>query len=212
MLSQIESAYSPMRSSFAVTLLAAAFFSPAMALSDEVIFSDGAATEGNVLLIGDKKQWDTFVAAEPIGSASGYLVVEPDHEDQAMNATWNGRGEAQFFLAHEGPRDYTGHLEGNSALVLLLKVLSPPNKKVTIRMGCGYPCAANADIKKLLKAVPKEQWIRLSFDLKCFVDGGLNIKNVDTPLLLTTKGRMALSVADVRIVAGIGGDATIRCS
>lgn len=212
MLSQVESDYSPMKSSLAVTLLAAAFFSPAMALSDEVILSDGAATEGNVLLIGDKKQWDTFVSTDPISSASGFLSVSLNEEERAMVATWNGRGEAQFFLAHEGPRDYSGHLEGNSALVVLLKVVSPPNKKVTIRMGCGYPCAANADIKKLLKAVPKEQWIRLSFDLKCFVDGGLNIKNVDTPLLLTTKGRMALSVADVRIVAGLGGDATIRCS
>ena len=78
-------------------------------------------------------------------------------------------------------------------------------------MGCGYPCDSSADVTKLLKALPPEQWVRLSFDLKCFADGGLNVKNVDTPMLITTKGEMSLSIADVSVVPGLGPEATIRC-
>jgi beta-glucosidase len=179
--------------------------------ADQIIFTNGVASEGSVMLIGDKKQWDTFVGAEPISSASGYLAIDPGAEAASVKATWSGGGEAQFFVAHEAPMDYSEHLEQDSALVVVLKVEKKPKSEVLIRMGCGYPCASDADISKLLEALPHDQWVRLSFDLKCFVDGGLNIENVDTPLLLTTKGEMALSIADISIVPGIGPEATIRC-
>ena len=184
---------------------------PGLAVADETILSNGVPSEGNVALIGDKKMWDTIVGKEPISSASGYLSVQTDAELQALRADWNGKGEAQFFLAHESSRDYSAHLEQSSALVVLLRLEEAPNKKVQIKMGCGYPCDSSADVTKLLKALPPEQWVRLSFDLKCFADGGLNIKNVDTPMLITTKGEMSLSIADVSVVPGLGSEATIRC-
>ena len=182
-----------------------------VAIADEAVLENGSAVDGVTLMIGDKRQWDTVVGAESISSASGYLSAEPDDDAGAIKATWNGKGEAQIFLAHDGPKNYTELLEQEAALVVLIRVASPPKRKVVIKMGCGYPCAANADISKLLRALPVEQWLRVSFDLKCFADGGLNIKNVDTPFLLTTAGKMAVSISDVSIVPGAGGDATIRC-
>ena len=180
-------------------------------VADEIVLANGAAAEGDTLMIGDKRQWDTVVGAESISSASGYLSAETDTANGALNATWNGKGEAQIFLAHDSPKDYTKLLEQDAALVLLMQVVSPPKRKVIIKMGCGYPCAANADISKLLKALPADEWLRVSLDLKCFADGGLNIKSVDTPFLLSTAGKMAVSIADVNIVPGAGVDATIRC-
>jgi beta-glucosidase len=128
-----------------------------------------------------------------------------------LKARWNGKGEAQFFIANDGPADYSKLVEQDAALVVLMQIVTPPKKKVVIKMGCGYPCAANANITKLLKALPVEQWLRVSFDLKCFADGGLDITNVDTPLLLTTAGKMSVSMSDVSIVPGVGPEATIRC-
>ena len=179
--------------------------------ADEVVLVDGVAADGYTLMVGDKKQWDTIVNSDPISSASGYIAVEPDAAAGAINATWNGKGEAQLFLAYSEFQDFSGLLEQDSALVMLLQVTTPPKKRVVIKMGCEYPCAANADISKLLKALPVEQWLRVSIALKCFADGGLNVEHVDTPLLLLTRGRLALSVADVRIVPGIAESATIRC-
>ena len=179
--------------------------------ADEVVLVDGVAADGYTLMVGDKKQWDTIVNSDPISSASGYIAVEPDAAAGAINATWNGKGEAQLFLAYSEFQDFSGLLEQDSALVMLLQVTTPPKKRVVIKMGCEYPCAANADISKLLKALPVEQWLRVSVALKCFADGGLDIEHVDTPLLLLTRGKLALSVADVRIVPGIAESATIRC-
>ena len=194
-----------------LVFLPVAVFCTFAAAAQEVVMVDGIASESYKLLIGDKKQWDSVVDSVPISSASGYVSVEPDAAVGELNATWNGKGEAQLFLAHDGPQDYTEFLEQDAALVVVLKVVSPPKRKVTIRMGCGYPCAANADVTKLLIALPEEQWLRVSFDLKCFVDSGLNIRNVDTPLLLTTTGKMAISITDVGIIPDVGTDATIHC-
>lgn len=192
-------------------LCLAAMFVANTGVADEIVLVNGTAAEGNTLMIGDKRQWDTVVGAEPITSASGYLSTEPDSTEGAVKVTWNGKGEAQLFIATDSPRDFSELLEQDAALVMLMKVSAAPKRKTVIKMGCGYPCAANADITSLLKALPEDQWLRVSFDFKCFADGGLNVKNVDTPLLLTTAGKLAVSISDVSIVPGAGGDATIRC-
>ena len=179
--------------------------------ADEVVLVDGVAADGYTMMVGDKKQWDTVVYSDPVNSASGYLAVEPDPAERAINATWNGKGEAQLFLAYNEFQDFSALLEQDAALVMLLQVTTPPKRKVVIKMGCEYPCAANADISRLLKALPLEQWLKVSIALKCFADGGLDIEHVDTPLLLLTQGKLALSVADVRIVPGLAESATIRC-
>ena len=78
---------------------------------------------------------------------------------------------------------------------MVLSIEDPPSRNAVLRMGCGYPCSANADIGRLLQALPANEWVRVSVDLKCFVDGGLNAANVDTPFLLITDRKMALSIA-----------------
>ena len=179
--------------------------------AEEVYFENGKALDGTLLMVGDQKQWDARVWDQPMESASGYLSVAPDAEDGALDATWNGKGEAQLFLALTEKRDMGPLFEQDGALVVLLKVDKAPNKAVDLRMSCGYPCGADADISKLLKALPEGQWLRVSFDLKCYADGGLNSATVDSPFLISTKGKLALSVSDVRIVPGAGESATIRC-
>lgn len=212
MLSRVESPHKITTCLPGILLLASLSVVPRVVAGDEVILASGIPSEGNVMLIGDKKQWDTVVGGEPISSASGYLRAEPRAEEKAVRAEWNGKGEAQFFIAHGAPADYTQRLDEQSALVVILKVEKTPAKKVLIKMGCGYPCASTANITKLLKALTPQQWVRLSIDLECFASGGLDIRNVDTPFLITTRGEMSLSIADISLVSGLGPAATISCT
>lgn len=184
---------------------------PGLAVADEAIIANGIPTEGNVLLVGDKKQWDTPVGREPVSSASGFLTVEPEPEEKALGAQWNGEGEAQLFVAHAAPQDYSEALDQDAALVTILRIKKPPTEKVFMKMGCVYPCGSSAEVTPLLEALTPDQWVRLSFDLKCFSDGGLVVGRVDTPFLITTSGAMSLSIADISVVSGLGPDATIRC-
>ena len=192
-------------------LIAAACLTSGAVAAEETILAGGAAAEGYVMLIGDKKNWDTAVQQGPTSSALGFLSVAPDDDETAVNIRWNGDGEAQFFLARKEPADFSGYLEQDAALVAVMRLDKKPTGNATMRMGCGYPCGSNADISKLLGSIPTDQWVRVSFDLKCFVDSGLAFENVDTPWLITTRGELAVSIAEITMVPGAGPDATIRC-
>lgn len=196
---------------FLALVLPASLFMSATLVAQEPILADGVGGDGYLLFIGDPKQWDTPIGTEAISSASGYLSVEPDAEVGALRLSWNGNGKAQFFAAYPAPKDYSGYLEEKSALVLVLRVDKKPSREALIRMGCGYPCGSDADITRILKALPAEQWLRLSFDLRCFANGGLDVGNVDSPFLITTQGEMALSIAEISIAPGMAPEATVRC-
>ena len=193
-----------------VALLAGLTASVGAFPADIAIF-DGTARAPYALMIGDKGNWGIPVGDGQTASAMGYLTVTTDAETGARRAAWNGKGEAQLFLASPEPADLSAAVAADAALVMVLSVQQPPRRSATLRMGCGYPCSANADIGKLLKALPADEWLRVTVDLKCFVDGGLDAANVDTPFLLIADKKMTLSIADVRIVDGAGPDAIIRC-
>lgn len=181
------------------------------AQASEIVVFENAAVEPYQLMVGDKVNWGVSLPYAAGESAAGFVSLEKEADSDAMMATWNGKGEAQVYLVSPEPVDLTELAQQDGALVMLLKVNKKPKKQVTLRMGCGFPCAANADISKLLKALPEDQWLRLSVALKCFVDGGLNTKTVDTPLLLLNRGKLSLSIADVRLVPQAGSAATIKC-
>lgn len=186
------------------------FLVAGVASADIAIF-DGKASAPFELFVGDKRGWATPAAESPTASASGYLTVGADAETGARTATWNGKGEAQLYLGSADAQDLSAAAGADAALVMLLNVLAPPKRAVTLRMGCGHPCAANADISKLLQALPQDQWLRVSVDLRCFVEGGLDVSKVDTPFLLLTREKMSIAIADVRLVDGVGPSATISC-
>jgi beta-glucosidase len=177
---------------------------------DLVIF-DGSPRAPFAMFVGDEANWAVPVDATDVKSAAGLVSVETDPESGARRLVWSGQGEAQLYFAAPEGLDLSAYASGDAALVVLLRVDTPPKKRVALRMGCGYPCAAEADIRKLLRALPVDQWVRASFDLKCFAEQGLDVTRVDTPFLLLSPGQLGLSIAAVGIVPGLGPDATIRC-
>lgn len=172
-----------------------------------VAFSSGPR-DGWQVLAGDKQNWAVPVTDD---FATQNEVVRVQVEaDGAHRISWRGRAEGQYFVAGDAT-DVSPLLEASAGLVVVLQIHEAPSRAVSLRMGCGYPCAANADITRLLRALPVDQWVRVSVDLQCFADNGLDAGNVDMPFMLHTRGRMEVSVGEVRIEAGAGEAATIRC-
>ncbi len=87
-------------------------------VTEELVLTGGAAAPGYIMMIGDAKFWDQFVGSAPIASASGFLNVHSQSEAKIIDASWNGKGEAQLFLANEKPRDFTKFLKQDSKLVI----------------------------------------------------------------------------------------------
>jgi beta-glucosidase len=175
-----------------------------------VVFS-GQAISPYALFLGDEGGWKVPADQPPTSSRAGHVALEPNVEGAAPRVTWNGEGLGQVFLSDGAARDLRPFKGAEPALVILMKVHSRPNRSVTLRMGCGYPCAADADVTRLFRWLPMEEWAQVAIDLDCFTDMGLDLERVSTPFLLLTRGRLSVSLADVRLVPGMGDGATVAC-
>ena len=166
------------------------------------------------LYVGDKKEWRVPVSDSATQSWGGVVSVSGttrDVTDDARRITWNGKGEGQFFAQADTPQNLTNFLDADSALVVQLKVERAPTKGVTVRMDCQHPCGAKGDLTELLRKVPADTWIALAIDLRCFANGGADFNRIDTPFLLSTRGRLTVVTADISVVPGVADDAVIRC-
>jgi hypothetical protein len=86
MLSRAESPHRINACLLELLLVASLSTIPGVVVGDEAILANGIPSEGHVMLIGDKKQWDTMVVGKPISSASGYLRAELHAEEKAIRA------------------------------------------------------------------------------------------------------------------------------
>lgn len=172
-----------------------------------VVFASGPEGDWQSFA-GDKKNWALEVQGDMVTLNETVRVAVLD--DGSHRVTWKGRAEGQYFLAGEA-QDLTSLIEANAGLVVVMQIHRAPSRDVSLRMGCGYPCAANANITRLLKALPKDEWVRFSVAAQCFANNGLFAGNVDMPFMLHTRGRMDVSIGEVRIEPGAGTDAIIRC-
>lgn len=180
----------------------------------EVNIFDGRAVAPFRMMVGDKAGWQVPAAGSEIRSRAEVVrvsAVDLQVQEDARQATWSGHGEGQFYFQADQPLDLRAIAASGGALEMFLRVDQPPTRKVTLRMGCIYPCASNADITNLLRKLPQDNWTKLAIDLQCFAQQGLELERVDVPLLILTEGRLGLSVAGVRIAPGIAAGATISC-
>lgn len=179
--------------------------------ASELRIFDGGPVAPMGIYLGDTDRWDVPVGPASSRSYAGAISVDLDTDPGVLAAAWSGQGEGQLYLASGQPQDLSALAASEGALLAVMKVSQPPTRKVTLRMGCGYPCGADANITKLLRSAPRDQWVRISFDLQCFIKEGLRPDAVDTSFLLLTRGKMAVSVADVRIVPNAKDKATVKC-
>lgn len=86
-----------------------------------------------------------------------------------------------------------------AAIVFDVRIDKTPNKGVKIGMSCGYPCGAEFDIAGTLRNSPKSKWFSLPIPLNCFKSDNFDLTKINGPLLLSTEGKMKLTLANIRI-------------
>ncbi|MDH3769184.1 MAG: putative glycoside hydrolase [Gammaproteobacteria bacterium] len=166
------------------------------------------------LYVGDSAGWQVPVEGASTTSWGGKVTVktiDKDVQEDARQLIWHGKGEAQVYL-QAASQDLTSYLESESALLVRVRVDSPPKKNVMMRVGCEWPCKAEANLTKVFKTLPGGVWTTLSMDLNCFAQNGADFRKIDTPFLLLTRGKFTLSIADIEIIPGVAREAALSCT
>ena len=147
------------------------------------------------------------VGASDNGRVSVHAADKAAQED-ARIIRWNGEGAAWVGLSSTETIDLQREANGQLSLALDYKVDSPVGNEVDLRIGCGTGCQGIVPVAQALSAARTGQWAHLKVPLACFGKAGANLGRVTTPFALQTSGRLALSVANIRLESGLDGVTT----
>jgi hypothetical protein len=172
---------------------------------------EGKIVDGWSLSVGDPANWSTPVIDRKGKSASGKVAVEPSDfkvKNDALTITWNSRSDEKGTLAIYGADIDLSTAENTAALVIDMKIEVSPNKEVNIGMGCTYPCEGMVNMGKPLKKLEKDKWQSLPIPLNCLTKAGLDLKKINGPIIISTEGRMKLSITSIHLEKLQEGDAS----
>lgn len=191
--------------------LVAALLFPSLAGASESLdpdfnyFVDGNVVGYRAIQIGDEKNWSVPVVDLKGATESGKLVVSPgsfQREGDAIKAVWS-RKKTNGSFAIYGPEIDLSKIVDRVALSVWFKVDRISSSPVYLGMDCGWPCRAQLDIRKKLRKYPRKEWFNFSIPLNCLSNFGVqdefDLAKINGPFLLSTEGRLEISIADIRL-------------
>ncbi len=146
-------------------------------------------------------------AAQPLARGIGHTPlgrltlrpVDKARQEDARELSWSGAGAATAELTGPTPIDLTRQANGQMALAFDYRVDEAPTAAVTLAMGCGAGCTGALPITRVLRHAPRGQWRHLAIPLQCFAKAGAQLKHIITPFALSGTGRLAVSLANIRL-------------
>lgn len=182
--------------------------------ADEIIFLDDSDSPWR-LYIGSMANWMVPVEGPLTRShKSNTLKVRPvDYleRDDAYQAEFGG-GLGQIYWQEFNAHDYRAMAAAGGALSMVIRIDEKPSKKVELKMDCGYPCGGAVNVSNVFKAVPEDQWFRMSLNVSCFAEAGADLSNILSPLVVATEGTFKISLADVQILKNPPPESLIPCN
>ncbi|TKD49874.1 glycoside hydrolase family 3 protein, partial [Sphingomonas baiyangensis] len=168
----------------------------------DTLFAAGRAGAGKRLLVGAPGA----LAAGPGDDRITARGADRAAQEDSVQLRWSGRGEAVAAIVAEPPLDLaTGGAA--RALLLDLRVDTPPSSDVSLSIRCGAGCSGSIAITPQLRAAARGQWTQLSVPLACIVKPGTPLGAIDTPLSIGTAGTLGITLSGARIVAAAEGAA-----
>jgi beta-glucosidase len=167
------------------------------------MFMGGAEKGGYVLRIGGPSNW----GGVPVGDAAtlpggevNVTTVDGKLQGSAKKVDWTATGQIYSQVAAGAPgTDLSPYANSETSIVFRVRVDSPPQGGlVTLSAHCVYPCFGDVPFGSTLSSIADGQWHEVSVPLKCVLDKGLDITNVNTPFLLYSETPMTLSLEDIR--------------
>jgi beta-glucosidase len=165
----------------------------------------GQLTGSRSIQLGDPSNWSTSIQGFSGASNSKKISVAPDSfeaENDAIQISWS-KAKVKGQFAIYGPEvDLSPYVE-EGVLVMDLKIDVLSRGAVMLGMDCHYPCRSERDVRDLLRKYPKQQWVTFAVPINCFTlnedAAEFDISRINGPLLLSTDGKMEMSVANVRL-------------
>ena len=174
------------------------------------LFGNGAFSKPWALTLSDVsgESVDATRTSAEAGSIRATIVDGRAQEDSRL-LTWSGTSAASAAIDRPDPVDWTRESNGALAIEIDWRVSEAPTVAVTLSMYCGADCAGSIDVTDRLRDVPADSFTRLAIPLQCFAERGVDMARVDAGFALATEGRLALTIASIKL--GSSAEGRIAC-
>ena len=164
--------------------------------------------------IGDASDWSKEVSGKSTTTPYGALTVttvDGAVQEDSRRVEWTGGHESQFFWQTDNSVNLSALPGDNPALMMTFAVDKHPEGPVKLRMDCEWPCHAELALDTILRSKPEGKLGQLGIGLECFSKHGVNLKKINSPLVLATSEPLIITFRDVRIVADAVGPDVMNC-
>lgn len=168
----------------------------AAAGADGVLFGRGAV-QGGAFGLGEEGGITSAVTGNSGATGTGRLRisgVDRRAQEDARLFVWDGSGGATAALLADQPLDISREATGQLSLVIDYRVTEKPTAAVTLGMD-----GATVPVTGAFRDARTGDWQTLTVPLRCFA--GADMNRVAVPFRLTTAGRLAVAISDIRIAS-----------
>nr|WP_245409598.1 exo 1,3/1,4-beta-D-glucan glucohydrolase [Allosphingosinicella vermicomposti] len=169
----------------------------AQAGADGVVFGRGSVPAGWLLTLTDEGGPDATITGNKGATASNRLSiagVDRRAQEDARLFTWDGTGAATAQIAAAQPLDLSRETNGELSLIVDYRLDGAPTGPVTLGIA-----GTTVPITGALRSAKANEWTSIAIPLICFKKAGADMQRVAAPFTMTTTGKLAFAVSDVRI-------------
>ncbi|WP_018278011.1 putative glycoside hydrolase [Teredinibacter turnerae] len=189
--------------------LASTWFAPATQAADSqqlnpdfFYYFNGQGVGYRGFSVSDPDNWGGVQAKDFAAVSKGKKVeMKPTDykaKNDAIQVTW-ARKKTKGVVSLYGSDTDLSKYKDLTALAFDVKVDQKPSKDVQLGMDCGYPCRAEVSIARQLREFKKGEWSLFWMPLNCFKSDTFDLSKIKAPFMLSTEGKMELSIANIRL-------------
>ena len=173
-----------------------------LAQSPFALYLGAGASGGDIHPVGsDLNAVVEWPAAKPVISLR---TVQVNTQQDAKSVTWRQPG--RFFAQSPQPTDLMPLVATHASLQFDVVIDTPAHSPVKVYMGCGDGCIRAVDVSGMFAAYTTGKRYAVSLPLRCFARPGADLARIDVPFGVLAAPPFSAAFANVRIVAGNGGD------
>lgn len=175
-------------------------------VDSRVFFAKGKPASGWRLFAGEEGGVRADVSSGSRVTGTGALNVVPVDraaQEDARLVTWSGTARAFFGVDSGAGIDLQREANGQLSVGIDYQVDGAPAAPVELAIECGGDCRGGVPIARLLGAAPVGKWQHLKLPLSCFAAAGANMGRVTAPFVLSSAGKLALRIGDIKLETGI---------
>ena len=181
---------------------------------ERVVFS-GTTRAPWKAYVGDASDWRKLVGGKSTSTAYGNLTVttvDGAVQEDSRHVEWKSGQESQFYWQTDSSVNLSGIEGDNPALMMTFAVDKHPEGKVTMRMDCEWPCRGELPVARLFRTQPEGKMTKLGISLECFSKFGVNLKKVNSAMVLVSSEPFAITFRDVRIIGDAPKSHVVACN